>query len=153
MKKIIYSLFAILTVCSIFASCGDDNEATAPSGNPATAAAGTYSGTFTRVLDKDTVTAEGTITVTATDSMYCADLKFESSTFSLSSTAVSDIAYAGSDGKTFVYNSPSSSNGLGAAFCGRIADGKATSMFTLTQRSGRKSYSYKYTFVGTKVSE
>ena len=73
MKKIIYSLFVILALSCIFVSCSDDDgDAPAPAGNPAEAAAGTYTGTWCRVLNNDTVRGEGTLTIAPTDSMYCA---------------------------------------------------------------------------------
>lgn len=59
MKKIIYSLFVILALSCIFVSCSDDDgDAPAPAGNPAEAAAGTYTGTWCRVLNNDTVRGE-----------------------------------------------------------------------------------------------
>ena len=137
MKKIIYSLFVILALSCIFVSCSDDDgDAPAPAGNPAEAAAGTYTGTWCRVLNNDTVRGEGTLTIAPTDSMYCADFTFEAPTLDLKASSVANIAFAGADG-------------LGD-FYGQITNGVATVKFSKEVRVGRKRNIYNFSFEGTK---
>ncbi len=163
MKKFLYFLFAVLALSCTFVACSDDDDddAAAITGNPAPAAAGTYVGTWTIEGDVDTVTTSGTITVAATDSAYTADFTFvadevsmyvtatSTSSISLDATSVSNITYAGSTSR-FMYQNGSENNGLGTAFAGIIEDGSITSYFTITQKVGRKSYTFKYNFEGTK---
>ena len=151
MKKIIYSLILFMAFGFACVSCSDDDDdAAAPSGNAASVAAGTYTGTWTRILDSDTLTAEGTMIVSATDSAYTADIAYACSTFNLNTSSVANFAYSGASGSLFDYSNGSTSNGMGTIFCGKITDGVATAIFSYTQKSGRKSYTYKYSFVGTK---
>ncbi len=162
MKKFLYFLFAVLALSSTFVACSDDDDDDpAITGNPATAAAGTYEGTWTIAGDVDTVTTNGSIVVAATDSAYCADFTFKAdevtmnisststSTLSLDATSVANVSYAGSTSE-FSFSNSNSSNGLGSAFAGRIDDGTVTSFFTLTQKVGRATYTFNYSFEGTK---
>lgn len=151
MKKYIYSLFAVLALSLTFVACSDDDdEGYTSDGHPEIAAAGVYSGTWTRIYSGDTLTAEGTMTVTATDSAYCADIAYYCGDFSLDVASVANITYAGSSTKFYYGNAASDANGLGANFAGKITEGTATAMFTITQKVGRKEYVYAYTFEGTK---
>ena len=154
MKKLLYSLFAILSLGVAFVACDDDDDDASfvgtNDGHPEVAAEGVYTGTWTRILSEDTAYAEGTMTVTATDSAYCADFAFYSEEFDLDVASVANITYAGSSTKFYYANVSSDGNGLGANFAGVIEDGEATAMFTITQKVGRQSYEYQYRFTGTK---
>ena len=150
MKKIIYSLFVILALSCTFVSCSDDDgDAPAPAGNPAEAAAGTYTGTWCRVLNNDTVRGEGALTIAPTDSMYCADFTFEAPTLDLKASSVANIAFAGADGKSFSFNNTLGADGLGD-FYGQITNGVATVKFSKEVRVGRKRNIYNFSFEGTK---
>lgn len=108
MKKILYYLFAVLALSCSFISCSDDDDdATIHSVTPEKAAAGVYSGTFTRVQDgtTDTLYTQGTVTITATDSAYCADVTYDcTGDFTFNATSVANISYAG-NGFVFTNNS------------------------------------------------
>lgn len=133
-----------------FVACDDDDDDASFVGSrdvtPEIAAEGTYSGTWLRIYDEDSTYADGTLTVTATDSSYCADITFYCEEFDLDVTSVANITYAGSSTKFYYSNNSSSGNGLGANFAGTIEDGVATAMFTLSQKSGRQTISYDYRF-------
>ena len=134
-----------------FVACDDDDDDSFSSdSNPEVAAEGTYTGTWTRELDGEEESGTGTLTVTATDSSYCADITFYCADLDLDATSVANITYAGSTTTFKFYNTYADGNGLGASFSGMIEDGTATASFTLTVKSGRKSYEYDYTFEGSK---
>ena len=151
MKKILFPLFVALAFGFTFAACSDDDdEGRSFSSTPEIESAGTYTGTFTRVQDgtTDTLTAPGTVTLTATDSAYCTDVAFAAAGFDLDAKSVANISHA-DDG--YVFTNSSTSNGLGAAFQGRIdASGTLTSSFNITQKEGRKTYVYHYSFTGNR---
>ena len=151
MKKLVYSLFAVLALGLTFVACDDDDDDASFSsdGHPEVAAEGVYSGTWTRILDEDTAYAEGTMTVTATDSSYCADFAYYCEEFDLDVASVANITYAGSSTR-FMYSNSTEGNGLGVSFGGIIEDGEATAMFTITQKVGRQQYKYAYSFEGSK---
>lgn len=164
MKKALYSLFAVLILCCNFASCGDDdNDAAAPAGNPAAseAALGTYSGEWTVSLDDQTVTTPGTLTFTASETDFVANVAVVSqpvemtvgtskSSQSINATSLTNIVFAGPSGKDFRFANLSDGNGLGTNFCGDIKDGNATCMFSVSKKVGRKNYTFNYRFVGQK---
>lgn len=152
MKKILYIFAVFFIFCNVFASCSNDdnNDAVTPSGNPAEIAAGTYEGTWTRIANGDTTTNEGTIIIAATDSDFTADFHFISTGYSLDASSVANIAYAGSDGTTFVYNNGTSTNTLGSVFAGRIEDGTVSSRFQISQRAGRTMKLFTFLFKGKK---
>lgn len=156
MKKLLYSLFAVLVMGAAFVACDDDDDDASfvgtNDGHPEIAAEGVYTGTWMQVYttDEDTSYAEGTMTVTATDSAYCADFAYYCEDFDLDVSSVANITYAGSSTKFYYANGSSDGNGLGANFAGVIEDGEATAMFTITQKVGRKSYEYTYRFTGSK---
>ncbi len=151
MKKILYPLFAALVLGFAFSACSDDDdEAMTFDTTPEISAAGTYTGTFTRVQDgtTDTLVAQGSVTLAPTDSAYCADVTFACADFDLDAASVTNITHAN---EGYVFSNTSSDNGLGAPFKGRIDGGNVlNSSFDFTQREGRKQYVYHYTFVGTK---
>lgn len=148
MKKFIYSLFAVLALSLTFVSCSDDDDdAVAPAGNPAEAAAATYSGTWTQVLDGDTATAPGTLVITPGDTAFVANVAVSCSDFKVDASEVANIAFAG-NATSFVFNNAAGKT-LGN-FAGRVTDGKASIMFSMEQRKGRKRYTYNYTFDGVR---
>lgn len=138
----------MLALGCTFVACSDDDDDNAfvSDGHPEKAAAGTYEGTWLRVYDGDSVYSDGTITVTATDSAYCADFAFYCEEFELDVASVANISYAGSSSKFVYANSQSDGNALGTNFAGTIDGSVATARFTFTQKVGRKSYEYVYRF-------
>ncbi len=149
MKKILYPLFAALVFGFAFTACSDDDEGNMTfDTTPEIAAAGTYTGTYTRVEDgtTDTITAAGSITIAPTDSAYCADITFTSADLDLDATSVANIAHS-NDG--FAFSNSSASNGLGAAFRGRIdGNGNINSSFSIQQRVGFRTHTFHYNFIG-----
>ena len=153
MKKILYPLFVALALGLGFTACSDDDEDDGGrfATTPEIEAAGVYSGTFSKVQDgkTDTPYSKGTLTVTPTDSAYCADITYDSSdAFTYNATSVANITHADAG---FAFWNSSSTNGLGTSFTGRIyGDGSAESSFDVKERSGRVVYTYHYKFVGNK---
>ncbi len=153
MKKLLYPLFFALALGFTFVSCDDDDLYT-PTPNPVTpetVAAGVYEGTLTRTQTNTGAveTSTGTVTVVA-DSAYCADIVFDcAGDFSYQAKGVANITYA-NDGFYF-FNNLASGNGLGAIFSGTIdADDNLNTSFTITQRQGFTSVTFKYEFEGKK---
>lgn len=76
MKKILYSILGMLTLCASFTSCGDDDSPAKHSQLPEVAASGTYSGTW-EVGDGTDITAteEGSVEVSVVEgSSYVASI-------------------------------------------------------------------------------
>ena len=151
MKKIVYSLVALLTLSCGFVSCGsdDDNDITF-STTPEKAAAGTYSGTWTQTEDGATTstTCEGTITIAPTSNAYQADITFDAPEFSISATSVANISHANNG---FVFNNNVDTNPLGANFAGKIDEqGNIALNFMKQMKVGRKQYTYFFVFEGKK---
>lgn len=153
MKKILYPLFVVLALGLGFTACSDDDEEDGGrfATTPEIEAAGVYSGTFSKVQDgkTDTLYADGTLTVTPTDSAYCADITYDcSGEFTYNAVSVANITHANSG---YAFWNSSSTNGLGASFTGRIeGDGSVESTFDIKERSGRVVYTYHYKFVGNR---
>lgn len=144
-KLLLFPLFTIALALAFSACSDDEDESFVSDGHPEVTAQGTYQGVWTRVYSGDTVTANGYITVTATDTAYCADITFYCADFDLSATAVSNITYANSN-TAFYYGNGSTDNGLGTQFGGMISNGAATVLFTKSTTVGRKEYEYTYSF-------
>jgi hypothetical protein len=151
MKKIFGIALLALSLGFGFTSCSDDDEPSAPSTPACEAAAGVYSGTWSRTLNGETTSAEGTLTFEATDSAATViSAKCDEIAVDYSSTA--NITYAiTNEGTGFIFTNGVASNGFGATFSGRIsAAGKANISFTKTVKEGRKNYTYTYSFEGNK---
>lgn len=157
MKKIVYSLVALLTLSCGFVSCGsdDDNDITF-STTPEKAAAGTYSGTWTLTEEGATTskTCEGTITLTPTDSVNCVDITFDApfkgddEKYKINATSVANISHANNG---FVFNNNVDTNPLGANFAGKIDEqGNIALNFMKQVKEGRKQYTYFFVFEGKK---
>lgn len=148
MKKTGYFLLLALFLAFGFVSCSDDDQNDLVYTTSAEkASAGTYPGTWTRVLDGDTVTYQGSVTLAATDSINCTDVTFTCPEASINATSVANVWHSGS-GYQFV--NQLTTNGLGTAFSGRInGEGTLITAFTLTKKVGRKSYTYNFSFEGS----
>lgn len=159
MKKLFYICMVACLAVFGFASCEPEGlvDDTPVTGHPEQDAAGVYVGTWTQVLEGETVASgvEGTITLTA-DTAYVVSVNVAAASgVSLKDmTSVANIVQESYHGTVF-YNSVAS-NGFGTIFRGRTytnAEGKEelSLNFILTVKSGRKSYPYNYSFVGVKT--
>lgn len=139
-----------------FTSCSDDDEdiTISHSTTPEIASAGTYSGTWTKEkVGGETTTAPGTLVLAATDAegkseKYITYVTVSSAELKLEKSSNANISYAND---FYWFSNMNTTNGFGTKFSGKInADGSATVAFTLVERSGRKTYTYNYTFEGKK---
>ena len=129
-------------------ACSDDDKDISYDNAPEKAAAGTYSGTWSRVAEGEEVTGTGTVTLTATGTAYNVDVAFDCPDFDISATSVANIAHA-NDG--FVFNNNLSGNGLEAAFGGKIDEsGNLGVNFQKEVKVGRKRTVSVFTFIGKK---
>lgn len=152
MKKLIYSLAAMLALSFSFVSCGDDDDTISFPTTPEKAAAGTYTGSWTVTSDTETLEGSGTITLAASSTPYNVDVTIEGSfsttALNVSTTSIANIAHANNG---FVFNNNTDSNPLGAGFTGKIDESGAIGVnFQKEVRVGRKQYKYNYIFVGKK---
>ena len=156
MKKIICGMLFLLATGMGFTSCSDDDEDITISHNttPEIASAGTYSGTWTKEkVGGETTTASGTLVLAATDAegkseKYITYVTVSSAELKLEKSSNANISYAND---FYWFSNMNTTNGFGTKFSGKInADGSATVSFTLVERSGRKTYTYNYTFEGKK---
>ena len=156
MKKIICGMLFLLATGMGFTSCSDDDEdiTISHSTTPEIASAGTYSGTWTKEqVGGETTTASGTLVLAATDAegkseKYITYVTVSSAELKLEKSSNANISYAND---FYWFSNMNTTNGFGTKFSGKInADGSATVSFTLVERSGRKTYTYNYTFEGKK---
>lgn len=156
MKKIICGMLFLLATGMGFTSCSDDDEdiTISHSTTPEIASAGTYSGTWTKEqVGGETTTAPGTLVLAATDAegkseKYITYVTVSSAELKLEKSSNANISYAND---FYWFSNMNTTNGFGTKFSGKInADGSATVAFTLVERSGRKTYTYNYTFEGKK---
>ena len=156
MKKIICGMLFLLATGMGFTSCSDDDEdiTISHSTTPEIASAGTYSGTWTKEqVGGETSTAPGTLVLAATDAegkseKYITYVTVSSAELKLEKSSNANISYAND---FYWFSNMNTTNGFGTKFSGKInADGSATVSFTLVERSGRKTYTYNYTFEGKK---
>jgi len=153
MKRYLIFLFAkLLALPMTFESCSDDDDnGPVSDGAPEVAAAGVYSGTFSRVKEGETTVYEsaGTVTIEA-DKANFGNFILKCDEFAVDHNLLANITYAG---EGFYFYNNSVVNALSSIFLGRInAEKEMTVTFTLKQRSGRVTTTYKYTFVGKKAS-
>lgn len=150
MKKILSGIFLMLTMGLTFTACGDDDDdnVITHETTPEISSAGTYSGTWTKEqVGGDTKTASGTLVLTAGEK-YTTNVKVESVELGLNKESIANISYAGND---YFFSNMNAANGFGVKFNGSIlADNSATIFFTVTEREGRKTYTYNYSFSGKK---
>ena len=139
-----------------FTSCSDDDDdiTISHSTTPEIESAGTYTGTWTKEqVGGETTTASGTLVLAATDAegkseKYITYVTGSSAELKLEKSSNANISYAND---FYWFSNMNTTNGFGTKFSGKInADGSATVSFTLVERSGRKTYTYNYTFEGKK---
>ena len=139
-----------------FTSCSDDDEdiTISHSTTPEIASAGTYSGTWTKEkVGGETTTASGTLVLAATDAegkseKYITYVTVSSAELKLEKSSNANISYAND---FYWFSNMNTTNGFGTKFSGKInADGSATISFSLTEKQGRKTYVFNYSFAGKK---
>jgi len=153
MKKILYSLFAVLTMSLALVSCGDDDKGSSKHATlPEEAFAGIYSGTWTTYnADGTTVEKEGetgTITVKKNGEVnYSSKLDIVNNDNSAINTndVVVNIVWNGDNAKFFTTST-------GLPVNGEItADGLLIAKFSKTVKVGKKSVTNFYYFSGKKA--
>ena len=156
MKKIICGMLFLLATGMGFTSCSDDDEdiTISHSTTPEIASAGTYSGTWTKEqVGGETTTASGTLVLAATDAegkseKYITYVTVSSAELKLEKSSNANISYAND---FYWFSNMNTTNGFGTKFSGKInADGSATISFSLTEKQGRKTYVFNYSFTGKK---
>lgn len=162
MNKILNRLFILTALVMALSSCKDEAEIPGHGkpGNPEKEVAGTYVGTWTKTQRNSTadpVTAEGTLTLTATDEAYITVVKIGCESASMDFNNTSSFASTESranivnQSAQYVFYNVLTTNGLGTSFNGTVSfGGEATMTFAKTIRQGRVTYTYDYTFTGTK---
>lgn len=151
-------MFLMLALGLGFTACSDDDDDDVVYDNaPEVAAAGTYTGTWTRDEDGVISTAEGSLTFATTwtvdgetkSSPYVTYVTADCPELDIHNESTANITYAGT-GFQFS-NMADTNNGFGANFYGEISSkGVATISYTLVVMSGRTRHVYTYTFSGTK---
>jgi hypothetical protein len=150
MKKYIFAAFALFTLSCSFVACSDDDEdeVISYSTTPEKASAGTYTGTWTKEGEDGTNTFDGTVTLVATDSVRCTDITFSCPGASLEKSSVANVW---NSGRGFQFVNQLETNGLGTAFAGRISEnGVLTTAFTISEKVGRITKKFNYTFEGRR---
>lgn len=154
MKKILYSLFALLAMCNVVTSCCNDdidwNRGT-HSTRPEATAAGTYNGTW-EVINTDGVTSEGTfdgsVTIAAGSSAYTINVTTTCSEVEAATGETSaNIAWSNDDQKIF---STVKNGTLATTINGEIVSGFLNMKFSKSVRSGRTTVTKFYQFKGRK---
>lgn len=155
MKNIFSGLFLVLALSLGFTACSDDdNDAPVYSTTPEIASAGTYVGTWTKEkVGGETQVENGTLTFAPAEgeeaTPYVTTVTAECAALSMKKVSTANITYAGSD---FLFSNMNITNGFGTKFNGSISsENEAVISFTLTEREGRKTYVFNYSFVGVKV--
>lgn len=160
MKKILYTLFAVLTMSLSFTACsGDDycDETDVHDVTPEIASAGTYNGTWTVTNASTSEVAEysGSVTLAAGETEYqtivtgtCVD---PANTQNWTYSAPANISWAGDNSFVFANTvSTSSKNQFTSTINGRIDDGALTFGFSKSVRVGRKTTTFYYVFASNK---
>ena len=160
MKKTLYRIFAVLSLCLAFVSCDDDdfdvNHGT-HSQLPETVIAGTYNGQYV-VFKADGVTEIGTypatVTMTAGESKYTVRLESVSAETDMNGAEENplNISWANDDIKFWGLTTPGTTAGFlnSAALNGTYSNGTLSFKFSKTIREGRSTVTKFYEFTGTK---
>ncbi len=145
-----------LMMCVCFTSCRDDAEIPdhGPVMNPELETAGTYTGEWTRVNTSTEVpeTYPGTIVLTATDQNYISTMQVKCDGIGLDQTKNINITPGG---QGYMYSNVLGMQLPGAdkpsIFSGNITkQGEIDIYFQATFKEGRKTTTYRYSFIGKK---
>lgn len=152
MKKILYSLLAVLAVTFALVSCGDDdNSGSKHATPPEETFAGTYEGTWTKYDSNGTTVLaegqEGTFTIDEGDVDYSAKLTFSDKDDSSvdASDVVVNIAWNGDNAKFYTTVTSLPVNGE------VTSAGLLIAKFSKTIKSGKKTNTYFFAFKGHKA--
>ena len=112
--------------------------------------AGTYVGTWTRALNDDVVSGEGTVTFVASDQANLATISANCENPAINRTGISNVAH--SDYEYIFYNSSNKPEAeFGAKFSGRVyKDGSINMQYSVEEQVGRFRNTYNFSFVGHK---
>ena len=146
MKKLLIILVAALTLvgCS-------NNEVIKFDKTASEGIAGTYVGTWTRTLNNDVVSGEGSITFVASDQANVGTISAFCENPAINRTGIVNVAHADYE-YVFYNNSTKDEAGFGAKFSGRVyKDGSVDMQYSVEEQVGRFRNTYQFTFVGKKV--
>jgi len=145
MKKLLIILLASVVVIGCKKNEDIHFDKTASEG-----IAGTYTGTWMRVLDADTVSGEGTITFVASDQPNVGTITANCANPAIDRTGICNVAH--SDYEYVFYNSSSKPEaGFGTKFSGRVyKDGSIDMQYAVEEQVGRFKNIYNFYFLGMK---
>jgi hypothetical protein len=151
MKKYIYIALALLSSSLGFTACGDDDEGGDSNYNivadAGAAVAGDYNGTYTRTLNGESESANGTITLAQADKPYYVNVTFKAvPELKMEETTVKANIVQKNDNLFIISNTAGTGNALGTSFRIYVENGKMQANFLLKQKVGRKEYEYTYVF-------
>ena len=113
--------------------------------------AGIYEGTWTRTLNDDVVSGEGTITFVPSDQANVGTISAFCENPAINRTGIVNVAHADYE-YVFYNNSTKDEAGFGAKFSGRVyKDGSVDMQYSVEEQVGRFRNTYQFTFVGKKV--
>ena len=146
MKKILIILVAAVALIGCKQNEDIKFEKTASEG-----IAGTYVGTWTRTLNDDIVSGEGSITFVASDQANVGTISAFCENPAINRTGIVNVAHADYE-YVFYNNSTKDEAGFGAKFSGRVyKDGSVDMQYSVEEQVGRFRNTYQFTFVGKKV--
>lgn len=147
--KNLYTFMVVFLLGAGIAACSDDDSNITYSSTAETDAQGSFNGTFIRVQvgTTDTLTATGTLVITATDTLNRAYISFTSDELTeLTTSKPIPVNIAHADQGFMFYNKSGD-----YAVVGRINDSQAIrTTFTKAVRSGRSTRRYNYEFTGMR---
>ena len=112
--------------------------------------AGIYEGTWTRTLNDDVVSGEGSITFVASDQANVGTITAFCENPAINRTGIVNVAHADYE-YVFYNNSTKDEAGFGAKFSGRVyKDGSVDMQYSVEEQVGRFRNTYQFTFVGQK---
>ena len=112
--------------------------------------AGTYVGTWTRTLNDDVVSGEGSITFVASDQANVGTISAFCENPAINRTGIVNVAHADYE-YVFYNNSTKDEAGFGAKFSGRVyKDGSIDMQYSVEEQVGRFKNTYNFSFVGHK---
>lgn len=112
--------------------------------------AGTYTGTWTRSFESESVSGEGTITFTASEQANIGTITVACANPEISRTGIVNVVHSDYE-YVFYNNSDKPEAGFGAKYSGRVyKDGSVDMQYTVEEKVGRKKQTYNFAFVGQK---
>ena len=112
--------------------------------------AGIYEGTWTRTLNDDVVSGEGTITFVPSEQANVATITASCANPAIDRTGTVNVAHSDYE-YIFYNNSEKPEAGFGAKFSGRVyKDGSIDMQYSVEEKVNKKRYIYTFNFVGKK---